>query len=126
METPEPFSQQSDVTDRLLAIVRSLSETEQITLLRQLEQQRRKERRELPRKTCSLTVDYVSAGQARKDFIRNLSASGVFIETREAFTVGQTLTLTFSLPDVKIPLKFVGKIVRTTPQGIGVQFRWPC
>ena len=56
------------------------------------------------------------------DTIQNLSVSGLFIETRIPFFVGDELSMTFSLTDAENPIKITGKIVRVDSNGIGVQF----
>ena len=56
------------------------------------------------------------------DFIQNLSASGLFIETQLPIFVGEELSLTFSLTDIEDHVKITGKIVRVDSKGIGVQF----
>ena len=52
------------------------------------------------------------------------SGTGVFIETNESFPVGQELLMTFSFPDRDDSFKISGEISRTTPQGIGVKFKY--
>jgi Tfp pilus assembly protein PilZ len=83
----------------------------------------RPQQRERPRKRCLMLVDYATLDRAYKDCIRNISASGVFIETRTSFSIGQKITLTFSASNYERPIKITGKIARTGPGGIGVKFK---
>jgi Tfp pilus assembly protein PilZ len=62
-------------------------------------------------------------GRAYQDFVRNVGAGGVFIETPEHFSVGQRVSLTFSLPSYSRVIKIAGEIIRTTPNGIGIEFK---
>jgi Tfp pilus assembly protein PilZ len=57
-----------------------------------------------------------------EDFIRNVSAGGLFIETNLVTELGQKLTMTFSHPDSGDPIKVLGKIIRVDSGGIGVKF----
>jgi len=58
-----------------------------------------------------------------KDYIKDISAGGVFIETRMPFSVGQEVSLAFPLPNYQKYIKIIGEIVRISPHGIGVKFR---
>jgi Tfp pilus assembly protein PilZ len=82
-----------------------------------------REKRKYPRKTCFMAVDYVFQGRAYTDFIGNTSRGGVFIETRSFFLVGERVSLTFMPPNYHRSIRTGGKVVRTSPQGIGVKCR---
>jgi Tfp pilus assembly protein PilZ len=75
------------------------------------------------RKVFFMVVDYTTRGHAYRDFIKDMSAGGVFIETPMRFSVGQELSLTFVLPTSQKHIKVSGEVVRTSPQGIGVKFK---
>jgi hypothetical protein len=75
------------------------------------------------RKPVFTVVDYATQGHAYKDFIRNISPGGVYIETPMPFSVGQELSLTFALPTYEKHIKISGEIVRVDSQGIGVKFK---
>ena len=87
------------------------------------EKWQRPQRRERPTKSCLMLVDYAALDRAYKDCIRNISASGLFIETRTPFSIGQKITLTFSSSSYEKPIKITGKIARTGREGIGVRFK---
>jgi Tfp pilus assembly protein PilZ len=79
------------------------------------------EKRRNPRIPCFVAVEYVAQGRAYTEFIRNTSRGGMFIETYWPFMIGETLSLTFSPPNKKRPIKISGEVVRTNPKGIGVK-----
>ena len=83
---------------------------------------REKERSRLPRTPRLQEVDFVVQGRAYGGFIGNVSAGGAFIETRESFSIGREITLTFPSPAKNGCVKMSGKIVRTDSKGIGVKF----
>ena len=83
----------------------------------------RLQRRERPRKSCLMLVDYATLDRAYKDCIRDISVSGLFIETRTSCSIGQKIILTFSSSNYERPIKISGKIARTGPRGIGVKFK---
>jgi Tfp pilus assembly protein PilZ len=80
--------------------------------------------REYPRLSCYLQVDFATGGKAYRSCIRDISASGVFIETGDSFKPGQDIALCFSLAesDEMLAFKLKGKVMRVYPDGIGVQY----
>jgi len=74
------------------------------------------------RMTFYTTTDYVVEDQYYRDFIQDLSVSGVFIKTRQMFEPGQHILMTFMSPFLQKPFKISGEIVRTIDTGIGVNF----
>ena len=80
--------------------------------------------REYPRLPCYILVDFAAKGRAYRSNIRDISASGVFIETKDAFKVGQEIALCFALTESGeiLPFKLKGSVTRVYPDGIGVQY----
>ena len=116
-------SNDSSVVSRLIQLVNNISEAQQRELLTMLEDWQDTNRREDPRKPCFIAVDYADRDRGFKDFIKNISAGGVFIETNTPFSIGRDLTLTFSSSNYQHPIKITGEIVWTGTLGIGVQFK---
>ncbi|MCU0558449.1 MAG: PilZ domain-containing protein [Desulfobacterales bacterium] len=124
MAQPRLPSEAAALTRRLLKRVAGMSFEEQRALLEMLETRTDVEKRELPRRSSALVVTYTDACRRYEDLARDISAGGLFIETRERFVVGDQIGIAFRLPDVSAPIRLSGKIVRTSPTGIGVQFDW--
>jgi Tfp pilus assembly protein PilZ len=81
------------------------------------------EKRLHKRKRLSLAIDYTVGDRVIRDFIDDLSIGGVFIETRQRFSVGQAVTMTFSLPRSRRHYKVAGEVIRVERMGIAVRFR---
>ena len=109
-------------TLRLMDLIDNMSEDQRQALLSMLEDWQFTKRRKHPRKSWLAPVDYTVEGRAFKDFIRNISAGGVFIETRTAFSVGQEISMSFSSTGFEEPIKIGGKIFWANMLGIGVRF----
>ncbi len=116
-------SKKSSATARLFELIENMSEDEQLTLLKELKQKPFKERREHERKTFFMVVDYSTEERVYKDWIKNISAGGVFIETHMPFSAGQEISLTFTLPNYQEYIKITGEVVRIDLHGIGVRFK---
>ena len=115
----------NEVRAFLFEIIDDMSYTEMRQLLKDLEkwQKSKNEKRKYPRRPTLVDITY-SSDQRRifEDFVRNISADGLFIETNLITELGQKLTMTFSHPDSGDPIKVAGKVIRVDSGGIGVKF----
>lgn len=115
----------NEVRAFIFEIIDDMSYTEMRQLLRDLEkwQKSKNEKRKYPRKSTLIDITY-SSDQRRifEDFVRNISAGGLFIETNLITELGQKLTMTFSHPGSGHPIKVSGKVIRVDSRGIGVKF----
>ncbi|MGB5991277.1 MAG: PilZ domain-containing protein, partial [Desulfobacterales bacterium] len=102
-----------------------MSDTEMRQLLKDLEgwQKSKNEKRKYPRRSTLMDITY-SSDQRRifEDFVQNVSAGGLYIETNFISELGQKITMTFSHPDSSDPIKILGKVIRVDSGGIGVKF----
>jgi Tfp pilus assembly protein PilZ len=106
----------------LFAIIDSMSDEETRQLLKDLEARQTTERRHYDRKDFLTIIDYNVVDRYYRDFIQDISASGVFIKTSQKFSVGQPILMTFMSPDKQKPFRISGEIIRTQEDGIGVAF----
>ena len=83
-----------------------------------------KERRRYVRVGCLRFVEFVVEGRTYHGTIENKGEGGVFIKTKEHFSAGQDISMTYE-SSIFIRKKRAGKIVRITPHGIGVEFNYP-
>lgn len=123
MTTFETQLNESKITTRLIELIKKIPEEEQRALLKELEERLFEGKRKHDRKPFLMAVDYSTQDHVYKDFIQNISAGGVFIQTNMPFSVGQEVSLTFPLPNYKKHIKIIGEVVRATPQGVGVKFK---
>ena len=125
MESNDNELGRNEVRAFIFEIIDDMSETEMRQLLKDLEgwQKSKNEKRKYPRRSTSMEITF-SSDQRRifEDFVRNISAGGLFIETNLVTELGQKLTMTFSHPGSGDPIKVLGKIIRVDSGGIGVKF----
>ena len=121
-EAGKDDKQQTDITFRLFELITDLSAKEQMALVVELEKKLARKTRRHKRRSTQLTVYYATHDRAYRDVIQNISPTGVFIETREPFTVGEEILLNFTPSRNADPVKVRGKVVRVTDAGIGVKF----
>jgi uncharacterized protein (TIGR02266 family) len=72
---------------------------------------------------CLISVDYSDSNRFFKDYIQDISSSGVFIKTREKFAVGEKILLSLSISEEASAFRIPAEVVRTSPDGIGVRFK---
>jgi hypothetical protein len=115
----------NEVRAFIFEIIDDMSDTEMRQLLKDLEkwQKSKNEKRKYPRRSTLIGITYSSGQRCTfEDFVRNISAAGLFIETNLLSELGQKLTMTFSHPDSGDPIKVLGKVIRVDSGGIGVKF----
>lgn len=109
---------------RIFVVINQLDKDELLHRLRPFQDPDFKWVREYPRLACYIMVDFATSDKVYRSCIRDISASGVFIETTDAFKVGQSIALCFTISDSDdmLPFKTKGKVTRLYPDGIGVQY----
>ena len=109
------------IEKRIENLLKNLSDDKKQMLLDLIIEWQQKEQRNDPRIPCLVAVDYSTPKRAYRDFIQDLSRSGVFIETREPFQLDEKISLTFTMPKTESHFKISGKIVRLDPHGIAIE-----
>ena len=113
----------NEVRAFIFGLIDDMSDGEMRQLLKELEERQNKEQRKYSRKDFLTIIDYTVEGRHYRDFIQDISASGVFIKTSQTFLVDQTIIMTFMSPDNQKPFRINGEIIRTHEDGIGVKFK---
>ena len=107
----------------LFGLIDEMSDVEMRQLLKELEERQKKEQRKYSRKSFLTIIDYNVDNRYYKDFIQDISGSGVFIKTSQTFSVGQTILMTFMSTDNQKPFRINSEIIRIHEDGIGVKFK---
>lgn len=113
---------------RLVELIHQLPGDRLKKLLDQLEKMiiaeaKKEGERKNVRISCLISVDYADAERVFKDYIQDISAGGVFIKTRESFSMGEEIVLSMSLSGEGNAFKIPAEVVRKAPDGIGVRFK---
>ena len=114
---------ESRAEDRLNELIKKMSKEDQQALLTELEEKLLKKKRKHERKPFLTTLDYSTESGSYRDFVRDISIGGVFIETRTSFSIGEVISMTFLLPEHEQKIKIQGEIIRIDEQGVGVKFK---
>ena len=113
----------NEIRASIFEMVNRMSDEEMLTLSKELKERRHKERRKYNRIDLFTIIDYSAGDQYYRDFIQDMSSSGVFIKSSHQFSVGQIVRMIFMSRDNQKPFKITGEIVRVSSDGIGVKFK---
>jgi len=126
----------NEVHDQLSRIISNMSEAEIQKLLDSISeagiqkllkglekrrQSKRVDKRKYYRRHSSIYAICETNQCYFRDFIKNVSVEGVFIETETPLSIEEELFISFFHPDSKISIKTTGKNVRVDPKGVGVK-----
>ena len=89
--------------------------------LKSKDTKRTKNSRKHPRKPYKQSTMFSTQNGIFEGITKNISSSGVFVMSKKAFEVGQTLTLALQYNDGK-KVKINGEIVWTNDEGFGLKF----
>jgi Tfp pilus assembly protein PilZ len=107
---------------RFFLMINQLSEADLLKFMNRYEQKQFAMLREYPRVPCNFTLDLAADGRAINCFAMDISAGGIFVESCESFTMGQSVSICFSIGDESLPLKLNGRVVRLEHGGIGIKY----
>jgi hypothetical protein len=68
-------------------------------------------------------VEFIVDGEYYRDFIQDVSESGIFIRSGRKFTAGKEILMSLMAPGQDRPVKIKGEVIRTDVGGVGVEFR---
>ena len=121
--TDNNIEEKPKVTGRLIDMINEMSLEQQLELLNQLDRKQYQKGRSDQRHSRQIKVDYKIGNTVYHGYIHDISAAGVFIETKKLHRVGEKIVLRFSLLENKKAIKVSGRIVRIEEDGFAVDFR---
>ena len=103
-------------------LINQLEEDDLLRFMSRYERKRFAMLREFPRVPCNISLDLAANGRAINCFATDISAGGMFVESCESFTMGQSVSICFSIGQDQLPLKLKASVVRLEHGGIGVKY----
>ena len=111
----------TDILD-LFEIIVSLDENQQRKLLQTAKSLFLREKRDKNRKSCRIPIYYATEEKVYTGYIRNISQTGLFIDTKRKLPVGDEILMTFRLHGLVKPIKIKGEIAHSKRSGVGIKF----
>jgi len=125
-ETGRDQTQPETVTKQLIELVMNMSLENRCSVLGEYKTKKGISRRQYARMDYVTPVYFAVKGMLQKEFTKNISKNGVFIETLKAmdlnYAPGDLITMNFAHPHARKYIKICGKIARVTPRAIAVCF----
>ena len=132
MENKNNKSSIAEVQARIFQIVSTMPDAQKRKLLANLEkwqskfddrqQSKPKDKRKYSRKPISIFAICETNDHNFRDFTKNVSAGGAFIETKANLSPDEDLFMILFHTSFETPVRTGGKIVRIDPEGVGVKF----
>ncbi len=126
MANYDEHSNSNSIILRLMERILAMNDEQRLDLLSKLE--------ELPSEDLSLgdrndvrkgfekNISFSVQDRSYKAISKDISNGGLFIQTNEVFTLGQTVMLNIPFSDSSREIKVPAEIVRVSNNGIGVRF----
>ena len=111
------------IISKLIEIILKLKQEHQVKLLKYAEELLIEDKRSSIRKACEIPINFASQNQIFTDHIKDISKSGLFIETTKPLFVGERVIMSFNMNGYDRPFKIRGEIVHTNRLGVGVEYR---
>ena len=113
-----------DITiSKLFEIIFTLKQKQKVRLLKYAEEMLMENKRNSVRKTCQIPINFASQNQIFTDQIKDISKSGLFIETNQPLFIGERVIMSFNMNGYDRPFKIRGEIVHANRFGVGVEYR---
>ncbi|MGA6924737.1 MAG: PilZ domain-containing protein [Desulfosarcina sp.] len=107
---------------RFFLLINGLSEADLLEFMNRYDEKQFSMLREFPRVPCNITLDLAANGRAINCFAMDISAGGMFVESCEPFSVGQLVSICFSVTDDHLALKLKGRVIRIEHDGVGIRY----
>jgi len=132
MENNDNKSSIAEVQARIFQIISTMPEEQKRKLLTGLEkwqskfddkqQSKPKDKREYYRQPISVYAICETNNRNFRDFTKDVSVGGAFIETETNLSLDEGLFITLFHKSLETPVRANGKIVRVDPMGVGIKF----
>ncbi|PIE74602.1 MAG: hypothetical protein CSA18_04445 [Deltaproteobacteria bacterium] len=112
----------SEITSTLIDLVLYLEPEDKIALLKILQEKGNINKRKSDRIPYFAEIDFSINGRPSKGYISNISESGIFVQSFETPSEGETITMAFPHPERKKYVKRKGMVVRSEYEGFAIEF----
>ena len=122
LNEPELTARLKELLGEIFAQIQGVSKHRKQSLLTLLEDWQYYDRRKRLRKAHSIQVAYSTQDRTFKDFVRNISIDGAFVQTPMRVPVGEQISLSFPIPNNGGYFRLNGEMVWSSARGGGVKF----
>ncbi len=110
------------IEEEIIKRVRNLTQEQQEEVLEMLRTWQSGKQREYQRLETRANIDVVIGDTLIQSDSRDISASGLFVNTSGTFETDKDVRVVFSIPGVEKPFKLQGSVVRAEHTGVAIKF----
>ena len=122
----DAYSNGNAIILKLMELILAMNDEQRLDLLNKLEELPAEDlslgERDNVRKYCGRTIRFSLQDREYKGTCKDISNGGIFIQTADAFSLGQTVVLNIPFSDGSREIKVPAEIVRVSSRGIGLKF----
>lgn len=112
-----------NMLDEIIRRVKNLTEDQQKEMLETLQGMQAGKLRDYPRMETRTDIDVVVGDRVIQTDARDISASGIYINTSGKFEINKNVRVVFSVPGIDKPFKLTGNIIRVEQDGLAIKFK---
>ena len=122
MTINQPTDTDMKMLDEIIKRVRNLTDNQQKEILQILKTWQTGKQRECQRLETRADIDVLVGDRIIQTDAKDISASGIYINTSGKFETDRSVRVVFSVPGYDKPFKLQGKIVRVEQNGMAIKF----
>jgi hypothetical protein len=122
MTINQPTDTDMKMLDEIIKRVRNLTDNQQKEILQILKTWQTGKQREYQRLETRADIDVLVGDRIIQTDAKDISASGIYINTSGKFETDRSVRVVFSVPGYDKPFKLQGKIVRVEQNGMAIKF----
>jgi Tfp pilus assembly protein PilZ len=108
---------------KLFESILKLNQEQQEKVLKYTEELLFEDKRKGVRKACNIPVNYTTRNQIFVGQIKNISKTGIFIETHQPLIIGEEISMSFNMQGYDRSIKIKGEIAYVNLMGAGVVYK---
>ena len=122
----DAHSNSNSIILRLIEMILAMNDEQRLDLLNKLEEMPTEDlslgNRNAVRKDFETNISFSVHDREYEAICKDISNGGIFIQTKDVFSVGQTVILNIPFSDGNREIKVPAEIVRVSRHGIGLKF----
>ena len=111
-----------EIVEEIIKRIRNLNSYQQGAILEILKSWQTGRQRDYPRLGTKVDIDVAVGDRVIQTDAKDISASGIFIQTSGKFKANEEVRVVFSVPGIDKPFKLRGMIVRVEQNGMAIKF----
>lgn len=123
LSTRHPPHAPREFQHKLTTVINDMTEPEKQNILQIIENSLKSEKRRRHRSQQFIKAEVYGSNRVENGIIENLSPGGAFLTTRQFYSPGTEIALSFSVLNFEFPVKLNAEVMWISPKGMGLKFK---